>query len=103
MVPSFRSTLLTSLLLPASLACPLVIEGILETATQFYELTYTLIHEHAATNLEEDIAEAFTFFVLFPRPNSDTIAEQKILFFYRYPNLVHLRDQILRRVCQLDQ
>jgi hypothetical protein len=61
------------------------------------------VSNYAATNPEEDIAEAFTFFVLSSRPNGDTIAEQKILFFYRYPELIHLRAEILRGVCQIDQ
>jgi len=58
--------------------------------------------DYAATNPEEDIAEAFTFFVLSPSPNGDTIADDKILFFYRYTELVKLRNEILRKVCQLD-
>jgi hypothetical protein len=58
--------------------------------------------DYAATNPEEDIAEAFTFFVLSPRPNGDTIAEQKILFFYTYPELVDLRDEITTGICTLN-
>jgi hypothetical protein len=61
------------------------------------------VTDYAATNPEEDIAEAFAFFVLSGRPKGDTIEEKKILFFYQYPELVHLREEILRGVCQLNQ
>lgn len=61
------------------------------------------VTDYAATNPEEDIAEAFTFFVLSPHPDSDTIKGKKILFFYQYPELVQLRAEILTRVCKLNQ
>jgi hypothetical protein len=57
------------------------------------------VNEYSATNPEEDIAEAWSFFVLGPKPNGDTIAEEKILFFYNYPELVQLREQILSNLC----
>jgi len=58
---------------------------------------------YAATNPEEDIAESFTFFILSPLPTGESIAEQKILFFYGYPELVSLRDQIIDGICRLGQ
>jgi len=33
-----------------------------------------------------------------PRPNGDTIAEEKILFFYDYPEMVEMRDEIQARL-----
>ena len=70
----------------------------------YYTYEDRFLTDYAATNPEEDIAEAFTFFVLSPRPtNDDTIAEQKILFFYRYTELIHLRDEIQHGMCQLKQ
>lgn len=57
------------------------------------------VTDYAATNPEEDIAEAFAFFVLGPRPAGDTMAEEKILFFYDYPELVQLRSNILENLC----
>ncbi|MBK9051223.1 MAG: hypothetical protein IPL78_09985 [Chloroflexi bacterium] len=51
--------------------------------------------DYAATNPAEDIAETFMAFVLEPKPNGDTIAEEKVLFFYQYPELV----AITRRDC----
>ena len=58
------------------------------------------VNDYAVTNPEEDIAEAWSFFVLGPKPNGDTIAEQKILFFYDYPELVQLRERILSNLCE---
>lgn len=68
----------------------------------YFEYEDRFLTDYAATNPEEDIAETFTFFVLLPRPNGDTIAEEKILFFYRYTEIVQLRDEILSRICELD-
>ena len=55
------------------------------------------VTDYAATNPEEDIAESWAYFILHPRPAGDTIAEQKILFFYDYPELVALREEIVSR------
>ncbi len=49
------------------------------------------------SNPEEDIAEAWTMFVLNPKPAGDSIAEEKMLFFYDYPELVKLRAEIASR------
>ena len=68
----------------------------------YYDYENRFLTDYAATNPEEDIAEAFTFFILSPRPAGDTIAKEKILFFYDYPELVSLREQILSGVCQLN-
>ena len=55
--------------------------------------------DYSATNPAEDIAESFGFFVFADKPDGDRIAEQKILFFYQYPELVELRTKILNNVC----
>jgi len=55
--------------------------------------------DYAPTNPAEDIAESWTFFILAPKPESNSIANEKILFFYEYPELVALRAQILDRIC----
>jgi|GEM_PF-338241 len=57
------------------------------------------VTDYAATSPEEDIAESWMFFILAPKPAGDTIAEQKILFFYDWPELAQLRDEIIGRVC----
>jgi hypothetical protein len=55
--------------------------------------------DYAATNSEEDIAESWAFFVFSSEPAGDSIAEQKILFFHQYPELVQLRSEILANLC----
>ena len=55
--------------------------------------------EYAPTSPAEDIAESWTFFLLAPKPQPDSIANEKILFFYNYPELIDLRSQILQRLC----
>jgi hypothetical protein len=34
-----------------------------------------------------------------PKPQGDTIAEEKVVFFYESPKLVELRQEILGRLC----
>ena len=49
---------------------------------------------YAASNPDEDFAESFTAFILKGKPTKSTIAEQKIIFFYDFPELVEMRDFI---------
>ncbi len=67
---------------------------------EFYE-TYEdqFLTDYAPTSPAEDIAETFSFFILSPRIEPTSIAEEKIMFFYDYPELVELRRQILTQVC----
>lgn len=57
------------------------------------------VTEYASTSPEEDIAESWAFFVLSPKPELNSISNEKILFFYEYPELVALRQEILVRLC----
>jgi hypothetical protein len=59
------------------------------------------VDDYAVTNPNEDIAESWAFFVLSPEPNGDTVADQKLNFFYNYPELTRLRGQILNNMCQV--
>jgi hypothetical protein len=53
------------------------------------------VSQYAATRPEEDIAESFTDFILQPKPQADLKEkDRKILFFYRFPELVSLRTNI---------
>ncbi len=56
------------------------------------------ITDYAAVNPEEDMAESWSAFVLKDRPTGTSIADQKVLFFYDYPELVNLRDAIRHRL-----
>jgi hypothetical protein len=57
------------------------------------------VRDYAATNLYEDMAESFMLFVLSPRPSGDSIVDQKIRFFYDYPELVSVRQQMIQGIC----
>ena len=73
-----------------------------ETDDEYYDNLYAFyeerqdqfVTEYAGTNPGEDIAESFTYFVLQDKPTGNSIAEQKILFFYDYPTLVAMRNHI---------
>ncbi len=56
------------------------------------------VNDYAATNTMEDIAESWAYFVLSERPEGYTAAEQKVLFFERFDELVMLRAELLARV-----
>ncbi len=51
----------------------------------------SFVTDYAAESPEEDIAEAWTFFVLANKPIPNSIKEKKVLFFYQFPELVAQR------------
>ncbi len=55
--------------------------------------------EYAATNLGEDMAVSFTSFVLESPPSGDSIPEQKVNFFYQFPELVQMRKEMIKGIC----
>ena len=65
----------------------------------YYKYQDQFLTDYAATHPAEDIAESFSFFVLSEMPAGDTVAEQKILFFYNFPELVALRAKIINNLC----
>jgi len=58
------------------------------------------VRPYAATSLEEDIADSWTYFVMTPRPSGNTLTDQKSLFFYDFPEMVNLRTKIRSRICK---
>jgi hypothetical protein len=44
------------------------------------------VSDYAATNVEEDFAETFMYFVLSPKPQGHSSISKKILFFYDFPS-----------------
>nr|AIF02382.1 hypothetical protein [uncultured marine thaumarchaeote KM3_156_B03]AIF04804.1 hypothetical protein [uncultured marine thaumarchaeote KM3_176_H06] len=61
----------------------------------FYKKYKTqFVTDYAQTNPSEDFAESFTAFVLKEKPTKSIITDQKILFFYDFPELVEMRDFI---------
>ena len=66
-----------------------------EHHTEFYfKYEKYWLTEYSSENPNEDFAESFMAFVLREKPSAPTFAEQKILFFYQYPELVEMRDFI---------
>lgn len=61
------------------------------------------VDAYAATNIYEDFAETFMLFVIEPKPANNSIADQKILFFYDFPELVAMRQQMIQNVCSYTQ
>ena len=81
-----------------------------DASLEYYAALYAFYKKHqdqfvgdySVTHPAEDIAEAFTHFVFSPRPIGNSIKEQKLAFFYEYPELVQLRQDILTGACQLE-
>jgi hypothetical protein len=65
----------------------------------YQEYADQFVSGYAATSPEEDIAESFMYFIFTPKPSGVSVAEQKILFFYDYPELTDLRQRILAHLC----
>lgn len=75
--------------------------------SEYYDQLYAFYESHkdqfvddyATTNPSEDLAETFAYFIFAPPPGSDTVAEEKVQFFYDHPELAELRDRIRANVC----
>lgn len=61
------------------------------------------VRDYAATNIYEDLAESFMYFVLEPKPAGSNIVERKIRFFYDFPELVQFRQQMIQNICSYTQ
>ncbi len=73
--------------------------GISDKETFYQTHPGDFVSGYAATAVSEDIAESWTHFVLSPKPAGDTVAEQKINFFYEFPELVQIRAEVIARTC----
>ncbi len=62
----------------------------------YYQHPDRYVNEYASQNVTEDIAESFMVFVLDGKQPGQSLAAQKINFFYQYPELVAVRDSIRR-------
>ncbi len=81
----------------ASQSDPAAVKSGLETFYQAHQGDF--VSEYAATAAHEDIAESWMNFVLSPKPTGDTVVEQKINFFYEFPELVQIRAEVIARTC----
>ena len=57
------------------------------------------VSPYAASHPQEDIAESFAHFILNPKPDGSSIADQKVKFFYEFPELVELRQYAIQGMC----
>ncbi len=58
---------------------------------------------YAATNIKEDLAVSFEYFILHPKATGGGTSAQKMRFFYDYPELVALRQQMIQAMCSYAQ
>lgn len=58
------------------------------------------VSDYAATHPEEDIAESWTYFIYSDVPKGDTVMDQKIRFFYMFPDLVEMRRKMQIGLCK---
>ncbi len=65
----------------------------------YFENPEMFINEYSCQDVNEDIAESFAMFVLTDKASGNTIAEQKINFFYEYPKMVEIRNKIRNAFC----
>ena len=56
------------------------------------------VTDYASTDPSEDIAESFTYFVLYDPMEGDAVWERKLNFFYDYPELAEFRDRVRERL-----
>jgi hypothetical protein len=71
-----------------------------ESLDEFYQkYEDQFVSDYAPTSPEEDIAESWSYFILRPKPAGNRIADKKVLFFYEFPELTKLREQIARNLC----
>ncbi len=72
-----------------------IVTDVNQTSDLFYLRNQSdFVTWYAATGASEDIAESFSYFVLNDKPTGNSIADQKLRFFYDYPELVQLRQTI---------
>ncbi len=62
------------------------------------------LNDYAATSPAEDFAETFAQFVLREQPYSTpSRVEEKLIFFYQFPELMKMRTQIRKECCLLEE
>jgi len=73
-----------------------------EVQTKYFEKhSDEFVTQYAASELIEDIAESFAYFVMNDKPKDDSIKNNKILFFYNYEELVKIRDEMRNSIKDL--
>ncbi|MBL4644378.1 MAG: peptidoglycan-binding protein [Candidatus Pacebacteria bacterium] len=79
-------------------------ETCLDTEYDFYARhEEKFVSPFAFRGPEEDIAESFTYFVLAEKPENNSIWERKLLFFYEFPEMVSLRQELQRGLLKVHE
>jgi hypothetical protein len=60
------------------------------------------VSEYAATSPAEDLAESFMIFVLQDKPEGNLIRDQKVRFFYDFPEMIAARDHARQYLKSID-
>ncbi len=60
----------------------------------YWDAPENYVSEYAGNMFHEDIADTFAVFVFGAKPTGDTVAEEKLLFFWAEPDMVTLRAEI---------
>ncbi|MCJ7432392.1 MAG: hypothetical protein MUO77_02790 [Anaerolineales bacterium] len=81
----------------ASQSDPAAVKSGLEAFYQAHPADF--VSQYATTAAHEDIAESWMNFVLSPKLAGDTVAKQKVNFFYEFPELVQIRSELISRIC----
>jgi hypothetical protein len=81
----------------ASQSDPAAVKSGLETFYQAHPQDF--VSQYATSAAHEDIAESWMNFVLSPKLAGNTLAEQKVNFFYEFPELVQIRSQVIGLTC----
>ena len=68
------------------------------TRDLFGEYPNEFVCEDAAYSIDDDMAYSFAEFVAGDKPEGDSVTEQKIKFFYDYPEYVKIREQLRSRI-----
>ncbi|MFA5352004.1 MAG: S-layer homology domain-containing protein [Candidatus Gracilibacteria bacterium] len=75
-------------------------EIVIATNALYQKYPNSFVTAYAARNPAEDIAESWVAFILKNKPIGNSIADQKILFFYDYPNMLSMRNFLRGRLLE---
>ena len=75
-------------------------EGVDRFATKYHD---HFARPYAATNIKEDMAVSFEYFILNSKPTGSGLSAQKMRFYYDFPELVALRQQMIQSMCSYVQ
>lgn len=66
--------------------------------SRYYNNPNHFVTDYAATNVEEDMAESFAYFVTRDKMSGSELKDKKVNFYYQFPELVQLRTTIRKNL-----